>query len=186
LEGAGRSRRLLVGSLVLGMVLGTSALGAVLWGLHEIVSSSGYLTAGVLVALLVLEFSNRGHWLAANRRVPAGWVQDGGWRAGLVWGGALGSGLVTEAPYAVLHAALALAVLSPTVWGVVLVPAVFGAARLLVILVPKVRRAILDRTGTMVVVAGREIPASMLVARLCSRFTLLAVTIWMIGAVVGG
>ncbi len=124
--------------------------------------------------------------MAANRRVPADWVQDGGSKAGLVWGTALGSGLVTEAPYGVLHAALVLAILSPESWPVVAVPPMYGACRLLVTLAPGIRSAILAKTDARIEVAGRDLAVSLLFARLSSRITLLVVTGWaVIGAVRG-
>jgi hypothetical protein len=185
-EGAGRSRRRLLTALFLGMVLGVAALVIVLGLLHYGARSYGLLSlpavALVLAVLLILELTGGIRLLAMNRRVPPGWVRDGGARAGLVWGAALGSGLATEAPYGVLHASLALAVLNPASWPVVAVPITFGTGRLIVTAIPGIRRGIVERAQLTLEIAGRTIPAGALIARVCSRVALLGV---FLGAMIG-
>jgi hypothetical protein len=180
LNGAGRPRRATVnGVLAASMMAGALALAAVTYGLHDLAVRLGsgrpLLAVLLLAALLVLEFSDRTRWLAGNRRVPASWVADESWRAGLIWGTALGSGLVTEAPFGVLHAALILAVLSPASWPAIAAPLLFGLSRVVISVTPGVRDRILDRADRFVTIAGREVSVGFLVARLCSRVVLLAV-----------
>jgi len=185
-EGAGRSRRRLITALFLGMALGGAALMFALGLLHYGARSYGllspYAVALALAVLLVLELTGGIRRLAMNRRVPAGWVRDGGARAGLIWGTALGSGLATEAPYGVLHASLALAVLNPASWPVVAVPITFGTGRLMIIAIPGIRRGIVDKAQVTLEIAGRTIPTGMLIARVSSRVTLLGI---FLGAVIG-
>jgi hypothetical protein len=172
------------------MILGGAALMIALGLLHYGARSYGLLTpsavALVLAVLLVLELTGGIRRLAMNRRVPAGWVRDGGARAGLIWGTALGSGLATEAPYGVFHASLALAVLNPASWPVVAVPITFGTGRVIVTAIPGIRRGIIDKAQLTLEIAGRTIPVGMLIARVCSRVTLLAVFLGTLIGVIRG
>lgn len=170
--------------------MGASVLSTVLFGLHQALrwlgATAPLLLALSLVGVLVLEVTGFISRLAGNWRVPAQWVKDGGAKTGLVWGTALGSGLVTEAPYGVLHAALIVAVITPETWPVVVVPALFAAGRLLVTLHPRTRQAVLDHMDVMVTIAGRPISSSMLLARLSSRGVLFVATVVAVASAVTG
>ena len=181
MNGAGRSRWSLRLALIGGMAVGAAVLSGLLFLLHETLRwLEGAAPVALAVSLVVvfgLEISGLIGRLAGNWRVPAHWVTDEGVRTGLVWGTALGSGLVTEAPYGVLHAALIVAAVSPATWPVIAVPALFALGRLLVTLHPGTRQAVIDRMDVMVNVAGRSLPTSMLVARLSSRAVLLVAAV---------
>lgn len=178
LEGAGRSRRLLTATLAAAMMAGALALSAATYGMHALLAPAGrarpLIVVGLLAALLVLEFTGRVSWLSGNRRVPAAWVAGADWKAGLIWGGALGTGLVTEAPFGVLHAALIIAACCPAAWPAVAAPLLFGLARLVMSVTPAVRTQIIGAADSFVRIAGREVSAGFLVARLCSRVALIA------------
>jgi hypothetical protein len=191
LNGAGRSRLVILnGVLAVSMLAGALVLAAVTYGLHRLAAGLGtrrpLIAALLLAVLIVLEFTDRTRWLAGNRRVPASWVADEGWRAGLIWGAALGSGLITEAPFGVLHAALILAVLSPASWPAIAVPLLFGVFRLLISVTPAVRVRIIDLADRFVTIAGRSVSVGFLVARLCSRVVLLLVAALALAGVLGG
>jgi hypothetical protein len=190
LNGAGRSRRaMLNGVLAVSLLGGALVLAAVTYGLHGLAAQLGtrrpLIAALLLAVLIVLEFTDRTRWLAGNRRVPASWVTDEGWRAGLIWGAALGSGLVTEAPFGVLHAALILAVLSPVSWPAIAAPLLFGVCRLLISVIPAVRARIIDVADRFVTIAGRNVSVGFLAARLCSRVALLVVAALALAGMLG-
>lgn len=152
-----------------------------LWGLNHIARSLGHIAPGALAfglaLVLALDLSGFIGRIAGNRTVPAGLVSGNGWQAGVVWGSALGSGVVVEAPYGLIHASLLFAVLVPVTWPVLAVPLLFASGRLLVILNNRIRRTVINGMDKFIRVGGRELPASLLVARVSSRAILFLATL---------
>jgi hypothetical protein len=159
-----------VGAFVL-----TVALVLVRFSLSPADSAARHLTlVAVLLGVLAIELMGRTYRLAGNVRVPASLVARTNVRSGFLWGTALGAGLVTEAPYGVLHASLAMAVLAPHWEAVVLVPLVFAVGRGLVTLPGWVRRRILMLTDRAFQLRGRSVSVGISVAVVASRISVAA------------
>lgn len=155
------------------LVLGTRVF---LDALNIARSGRGLLLATGILILVAAELFGAAPRLAANRRVPARWVNPPSLQAGVVWGLALGAGLVTEAPYLMLHAALLLAAVLPSGAAAWQVPMAFALGRMAALSFGPLRRAIeagMSRRVPAANDAGQ--PLTILVARTISRIMLLVI-----------
>jgi hypothetical protein len=123
-------RNYLAGLLLGGLLLGLTLLPA--WWLLGVISPvAPEVLAGLgLAALIALDLLGRGtHGLAGNRTVPVEWTSGDQRRVAILWGVLLGMGLITEAPFIVLHAGLWAAATQPTPWVVVASGLLFAVGR---------------------------------------------------------
>jgi len=123
------------GGYVLGLAIGGTSLGLGLVALNRVAATllnpvNRLAVASVFMAvLLILQLNGRIGRLAGNFRVPAVWVSAKGTRPRLLWGILLGLGFITEAPFAVLHASVILAILQPIWWIPLAVGVLFALSR---------------------------------------------------------
>jgi hypothetical protein len=168
----------LAAATAFGLFAGGSALGAAVWlvrqPLPSLATSSRWTAAAIAVAaLLAFELTGKTYLLARNLRVPTRFVSRANPRAGLIWGAALGAGLITEAPFGILHASLLLAVLAPSGYAAVTTSFAFAVCRGLVILPNWTRRRILVLTDEVIVLKGHEVSRGVLAAGAASRLSLI-------------
>lgn len=131
------------------------------------------MLVAALLALLALERRGLIAALAGNFTVPASWVRGADRRAGFLWGAVLGSGVLTQAPYAVFHAAVAAAVLQPSTAVAFACGLAFAAGRFVTSAAAPIRHAILagmeHRSRSSLPLARRGRAASIAWAASASR-----------------
>lgn len=131
----GSSWRVTATAFVLGAVTGGAALGAALAGVGSLLPSGTHARSIALAAVLVLALlldatPLRRHLPTTRRQVNEDWLgRYRSWVYGVGFGAQLGVGVVTIVTTALVYAALACALLAPSVAAGAIVGACFGGVR---------------------------------------------------------